>query len=99
MKTILITEIKEGNAMTTIELLKEVQRLELECMIHPIPVHITTTCMPEHNRLMNVTVQNIDHEVLVFEMISDDMSQSELILKYNQIMSVIGMYTAVRLAG
>ena len=47
--------------METIEVLKNVQRIALECMIGRKPVHINVGVMPETGGLC-VTVQDRSHE-------------------------------------
>ena len=48
--------------METIEVLKNVQRIALECMIGRKPVHINVGVMPETGGLC-VTVQDRSHDV------------------------------------
>ena len=52
--------------METIEVLKNVQRIALECMIGKKPVHINVGVMPETGGLC-VTVQDRFHEVVYME--------------------------------
>lgn len=92
-------EIKENMTMTTIELLKEVQQAQLECMIRRLPVHITINVMPEFCQV-GITIQKSDHEVLWNEIATDHplrRSQTENILK--EFESVISEYTAAKQAG
>ena len=53
--------------METIEVLKNVQRIALECMIGKKPVHINVGVMPETGGLC-VTVQDRSHDVVYMEM-------------------------------
>lgn len=95
MQTIDITEI---NIMTTIELLKEVQRIQLECMIHRFPVHINVGMMPEFGQ-MDIYVQGSNHEVIWSGCVSDHpIRKEEVETIYNQFISVISKYTVVRQA-
>ena len=56
--------------METTELLKNVQRIALECMIGKKPVHITIGIMPETN-MLQVTIQNMAHDVVYMELLND----------------------------
>lgn len=56
--------------METTELLKNVQRVALECMIGKKPVHITIGIMPETN-ILQVIVQNMTHDVVYMELLND----------------------------
>lgn len=92
-------EIKEDTTMTTIELLKEVQRVQLECMIHQLPIHITINIMPEFSQI-GIAIQKSDHEVLWNEIATDHplrSSRTEIIFK--EFESVISEYTAAKQAG
>lgn len=56
--------------METIEVLKNVQRIALECMIGKKPVHINVGVMPETGGLC-VTVQDRSHDVVYMEIFND----------------------------
>lgn len=56
--------------METIEVLKNVQRIALECMIGKKPVHINVGIMPETGGLC-VTVQDRSHDVVYMEIFND----------------------------
>lgn len=92
------TDITEINIMTTIELLKEVQRVQLECMIHRLPVHINVGMMPEFGQI-DIYVHGSDHEVIWSGRVSDHpIREEEVETIYNQFTSVISEYTVVRQA-
>lgn len=85
--------------METIEVLKNVQRIALECMISKKPVHISASVMPEISSLQ-VFVQNRDHDVIFSEVFNDWIPDHEERNKkaYDRFMSVISDMTC-RLAG
>lgn len=87
----------EINTMTTIQTLKEAQRLQIECVIHKLPIYITIMAM---NEQVSIYVQDKKHDVLFNAIFSDD----PLLSSYNEryykdLQQVINRYTAVRLAG
>lgn len=86
--------------MGTIEVLKNVQRIALECMIGKKPVHISASVMPETSSLQ-VFVQNRDHDVIFYEVFNDWMPDHEEWNKkaYDRFMGVISDMICVRLAG
>ncbi|TGY54141.1 hypothetical protein [Parabacteroides distasonis] len=86
--------------METIEVLKNVQRIALECMIGRKPVHINVGIMPDTGGLC-VTVQDRSHEVVYMEIFNDWMPDHKEWNKktYDRFMSVISDMTCVRLAG
>lgn len=78
--------------METIEVLKNVQRIALECMIGKKPVHINVGVMPETGGLC-VTVQDRFHN----DWMPDHKEWNKK--TYDRFMSVISDMTCVRLAG
>lgn len=85
--------------MTTIELLKEVQRIQLELAIRQTPIHLSISSMPEQKHI-GICVQNTDHEVLFYDIAYDSsLLQNKVEEIYKKLLCVIDRYTAVRAAG
>lgn len=92
-------EIKENESMTTVELLKEAQRIQLECMIHRLPIHVCISMMPEFGQV-NIYVNKVDHEVLWSCIVSEHpLLKGDIENIYNDFISVISEYTAEKQAG
>lgn len=85
--------------MTTIEFLKEMQRMQLETTIHKLPIHLTVSAIPEFNHI-SVWVQGTDHEVIISGIAVDHpLVRDEIETLCNNIQSVISEYTAGKQAG
>lgn len=85
--------------MTTIEFLKEMQRIQLETAIHKLPIHLTISAMPECNHI-SVWVQGTNHEVIISGIAVDHpLVRDEIEALCNNVQSVISKYTAVKQAG
>lgn len=85
--------------MTTIEFLKEMQRMQLETALHKLPIHLTVSVMPEFNHI-SVCVQGADHEVILSGIAVDHpLVRDEIEILCDKVQSVIVEYTAVKQAG
>lgn len=83
--------------MRTIEVLKEAQRLQIECVVHKLPIYITITAMSDQ---MVVFVQDNEHEVLFNEIFSDDpLLYGRNDRYYKELLQIISRCTDVSLAG
>lgn len=99
LATITITKYSQiNNNMTTTELLKEAQRLQLEIMNQRLPIHIGVNTMPEFGQV-SIYINGEDHKVVWSGCISDHpMLKDDVEDIYNEFISVVSKYTVVRQA-
>lgn len=74
--------------MSTLEFLKEVQKLQLEASIHRSPINISVNTVPTRDNVY-VFVQGGECEVLLYESVSEGFKTSDEIQEiYNKILGL-----------
>lgn len=82
--------------MTTIELLKEIHRLQLECFMHRWPLYISIAGYGGNESLC-ICIQSESCEVLFYGMIGEKwMSKEAIRVAYRNILQAIDRHTAMK---